>query len=304
MPRSLLSFAPVLLLLLSCAGAGDDESAAQAAPASAPATNGDSPELVQPGRISTERNETFPSIDPVDGSLWFSVYTDNFNAQTLMLARPAADGWDVPVVAPFSGHFGDRAPRFSPDGSHLYFTSSRPAQPGDTTRNLNVWVVTRGMDGVWSPPALVPAPVSEAASDMHAAVTGDGLLYFSTDRAGPHHFDIFSARLNGNGEASGLVPVIADDVAQTDLFVSPDGTRLIVVQTDAPGGYGGDDLYLCRFRLGAWSAPQNLGSPINSHEYEYGPSFSPDGRWLYFTSHRRGSADIYRIPVSALGPTE
>ena len=40
---------------------------------------------------------------------------------------------------------------------------------------------------------------------------------------------------------------------------------------------------------------------MNSKEYEYGPSLSPDGRTLYFTSHRRGSADVYRVSVSALG---
>ena len=33
------------------------------------------------------------------------------------------------------------------------------------------------------------------------------------------------------------------------------------------------------------------------------PSFSPDGKWLLFTSDRGGSAQIYRVPVAG-GPAE
>lgn len=40
---------------------------------------------------------------------------------------------------------------------------------------------------------------------------------------------------------------------------------------------------------------------MTSEEYEYRPTLSPDGRWIHFTSHRRGSADIYRIPLSEIG---
>lgn len=34
---------------------------------------------------------------------------------------------------------------------------------------------------------------------------------------------------------------------------------------------------------------------INSAEYEYGPTISADGEYLYLTSHRGGSADVYRV---------
>jgi Tol biopolymer transport system component len=34
---------------------------------------------------------------------------------------------------------------------------------------------------------------------------------------------------------------------------------------------------------------------------DYNPSFSPDGRWIVFTSTRNGSADLYRIQVDGSG---
>jgi hypothetical protein len=39
-------------------------------------------------------------------------------------------------------------------------------------------------------------------------------------------------------------------------------------------------------------------APINSDEYEYGP-WVADG-WLYFTSHRGGNADTWRVPLAAV----
>jgi hypothetical protein len=59
MPRRLLPLA--FALALSPAGI----------PRLAPGQQVAHPELVQPGVISTARHETFPAIDPVDGSLWF-----------------------------------------------------------------------------------------------------------------------------------------------------------------------------------------------------------------------------------------
>jgi len=262
------------------------------------------PELVGPGIISTDGHETFPTIDPSDGSLWFSVYQRSFDRQTIMQA-PAKDdgGWQAPVAVTFPGTPGGRAPRFSPDGRRLYFTSPRPV-PGYRDGDMNIWVVTRQGDGEWSQPELVDAPVSVPdGRDIHNVVIADGTIYFASSRpGGAGRSDIY--RMATDGAIERLGPPINDADSQPDLYVSPDGRRMILVVTDAEGGLGGDDLYVSWWRNGAWTTPRNLGAPVNSPEYEYGPSISPDGRWLYFTSHRRGSADVYRIPVDriAFGP--
>jgi len=36
-------------------------------------------------------------------------------------------------------------------------------------------------------------------------------------------------------------------------------------------------------------------------DLDYNPSFSPDGRWIVFTSTRDGSADVYRIHADGTG---
>lgn len=254
------------------------------------------PELVAPTIVSTEANETFPVIDPVTGWLWFSRYEDDFDNQTIMFARPEGASWSLPETAPFSGTWGDRAPRFSPDGSRLFFTSNRPVT-ASTRADLNIWMVTRGSNGSWGDPELVESPVSTAASDMHNVLT-DGAMYLASNRAdAAGRADVYRIPLetDGFGAPEHLDPPINDALSQPDLYVSPDESWMILVVTGRPGGLGGDDLWISRYVEGKWSELEHLPEPINSFEYEYGPTLSPDGKWLYFTSHRSGVGDIYRV---------
>ena len=104
------------------------------------------------------------------------------------------------------------------------------------------------------------------------------------------------------GEAENLGAVINDEHTQPDLLIGPGEDWMVLVIGDHPEGFGEDDLYLSRRTADGWSTPQNLGAPLNTNAYEYGPALSADGRYLYFTSHRRNdNADVYRISVEALG---
>ena len=61
--------------------------------------------------------------------------------------------WTSPVVAPFSGKFGDLEPAFSPDGMKLYFSSNRPID-GSEPKDYDIWVVEK-TNGRWSDPRTV-----------------------------------------------------------------------------------------------------------------------------------------------------
>ena len=52
-------------------------------------------------------------------------------------------------------------------------------------------------------------------------------------------------------------------------------------------------------------ADGSAARPLSPHpNLDYNASFSPDGRWIVFTSHRDGSADIFRVRPDGLGPRE
>ena len=70
--------------------------------------------------------------------------------------------------------------------------------------------------------------------------------------------------------------------------ISSDGRYLFYTSCDKPGDFGSCDLFLARRKGDAWVDPINLGNRVNTYSWESQPSFSSDGRTLYFASNRRG----------------
>ncbi|MFN8153117.1 MAG: OmpA family protein [Bacteroidia bacterium] len=74
--------------------------------------------------------------------------------------------------------------------------------------------------------------------------------------------------------------------------ISADGRVLFFTACERPDSKGSCDIYLSqRMPDGTWSKPINLGAPINTGAWESQPSFSSDGKTLYFV---RGSYDASR----------
>ncbi|HEX5001927.1 MAG TPA: OmpA family protein [Bacteroidia bacterium] len=63
---------------------------------------------------------------------------------------------------------------------------------------------------------------------------------------------------------------------------STDGKIVFFAACGRPDGKGSCDLYYSRLNGNVWSKPINLGSPVNTGAWESQPSFSSDGRTLYF----------------------
>ena len=81
--------------------------------------------------------------------------------------------------------------------------------------------------------------------------------------------------------------------------ISQDG-RFIVFTICGEKGMGSCDLYWSKKVGNKWSKPRNLGSNVNSKYWDSQPSFSIDGRTLYFSSNRpggKGGRDIWKTTL-------
>lgn len=88
---------------------------------------------------------------------------------------------------------------------------------------------------------------------------------------------------------------------------TPDGRIMIFARGNTGKRRGAEDvdLYISRFRSGAWTEPQMIPGSINSPRYwDSTPAFNPDGRTLYFSSNREGGfggTDIYSARMDSRG---
>jgi Tol biopolymer transport system component len=258
-----------------------------------------------PGVLSrADSGESFPSPSPDGRELVFTRHRADWSGHRILFTRRTAQGWSAPQTLPFSGSFNDREPKLSPDGRHLVFSSNRPLRAGEPVRrDLDLWIADRLPGGGWSPARHLEGVNSEA-HDFCPVLAADGTLYFVSTRAdsGPRRPNIWRARRAGSGYAPPeMLPATLNSGLETNVYVTPDQRLMLLSRDGAADGLGGDDLYLSEWRDGTWTPARHLGVPISSYEYDYGPSLSADGRWLYFTSHRRGAADLYRVEARVLG---
>ena len=298
------SLAIAALAVGACAPEGDsprDRETPAADPVDGEAALGGGPtqpEVFAAGPISApSTNETWITFTRDGDEAIFSRYTDDFGSQTLYIAQRAETGWTEAAPAPFSGRHSDRGAYVAPDG-RLFFSSDRPVTADGEAGMWRIWVVARA-DGRWGEPAPLPAPVNEAG-DYHPAVAADGTVYWaSADRpCGLGRSDVYAATPDGEGYAEPVHLSVNSATSEPDLYIDPEQRFMILAVTDREGGRGGDDLWLSRREGEAWGGLIHLGDAVNTPEYEYGPYIQ--GGWLYFTSHRSGQADIYRIPVEEL----
>lgn len=90
-------------------------------------------------------------------------------------------------------------------------------------------------------------------------------------------------------------------------FIHPDGNTLYFA-SDGLIGMGGFDIFMCKkLPRGEWSAPKNLGYPINSEKNEISFVVSSDGKKGYISSDRDGGMggyDIYVFDLDAVDAPE
>ncbi|MFC3811924.1 OmpA family protein [Lacihabitans lacunae] len=87
--------------------------------------------------------------------------------------------------------------------------------------------------------------------------------------------------------------------------ISYDGNTLFFFANFGKSGFGREDIYFSERTKSGWTKPENVGSNINTDNYEGFPSISPDGKRLYFTREILGkkvdNKQCYKIMVSEKG---
>jgi outer membrane protein OmpA-like peptidoglycan-associated protein/tetratricopeptide (TPR) repeat protein len=153
-------------------------------------------------------------------------------------------------------------------------------------------------------PTRLPSPLNAFKFQYFPALTADNRFLLFTGRPSANSGeDLYVSRQSKDGVASEPVPissVINSSFNEGAGTISGDGKTLVFASCDRPRAIGNCDLYISRRTGNNWSIPQNLGSNVNSVEWDSQPSLSADGRTLYFTSTRRGGQGLEDLYMSTM----
>jgi Tol biopolymer transport system component len=255
--------------------------------------------LFGPGIISTGMFERDGALSPEGQTFYFTLRYEQGMAG-IAYSRKVEGEWTEPRIASFSGEYYDIEPVFHPDGERLFFVSNRPVHDADTTRDFNIWYVRATADG-WSEPESLGSPVNGEGNEFYPSFTRDGSIYFTAERE--HTLggeDLYVCEYDGSRylPPRNLGDSINTGKGEYNSFIAPDGSYIIYTSDGMGPGYGSGDLYIAfRDETGGWRKAVNMGKAVNSSSFEFCPSLSPDGQWLFFTSQRK-APEIEQKPMN------
>lgn len=262
-------------------------------------------EIFMDGLISTRENPEMCAGFTEDGKAFY--FNKLHNGYWAIFYTRAENGkWLVPRPMPFTSHYTDRDFTISPDGRKIYFGSNRPVnRGGEPSKTLDIWVSVREECGKWNAPVNLGPPVNtHQYGENYPAVARNGNLYFFSCRdEGLGGCDIYLSKwVNDQYQPpENLGPAVNSEKHDWDAFIAPDESYIIFSSQDRSDSLGDQDLYISFQKDDGWTKAKNLGSRVNSYSSEICPSVTPDGKYLFFTSRRRGKADIYWISSDIIG---
>ena len=157
--------------------------------------------------------------------------------------------------------------------------------------------------------------INSELNEYFPAITADEntFLFTRNNRTAEKHLQedfLFSKKVNGVWQKAQLIGnninTAGNEGAPT---LSADGQLLFFVAcqeqdggygTPTRKGYGSCDIFYTQKVGETWGKVYNIGSSINSKSFESQPSFSADGKSLYFVSNRPGGYGQTDIYVSTL----
>lgn len=256
--------------------------------------------------INTENRDYFPALTADGQTIIFSrvvkgnedFYISNKLKNEWTKAEPLSENINTP-------NFNEGAQSISPDGKYLFFTGcNRP----DGLGRCDIFV-SKKEGKEWALPVNLGPIVNSSNWESQPSISPDGsFLYFVSNRPGGiGGFDIWRSSLDEEGNWTAPVnlgPTINTPYDETTPFIHVDNKTLYFSSNGWPG-FGSKDIYFSRILAdGTFSAPKNLGYPLNTFNEETGLIVTADGNEGLFSSNLGGGfgdVDIYhfKMPVAA-----
>ncbi|MFL5740675.1 MAG: OmpA family protein [Flavisolibacter sp.] len=268
-------------------------------------------------KINSDLSELRPTIS-ADGNLLFFIVENNPQNTKYASVRNSQDIWysekdssgkwgeAVHLEYPLNTYYYNAVYWISPDNNRILIRNAFiDGQYAGNGVSMSYWT-RRG----WSPPQALRIKNYEKydrGRQNGASMGNDGqtlLLYMSED-PGSTSNDIYVCFLQPDGtwsEPKSLGKKInLPKYNEMTPYLAADGETLYF-SSDRPGGIGDNDIWMAK-RLDKtwqkWSDPVNLGSPINTPDWDAFFTMDAGGEYAYMVSSQNsfGLSDIVRIKL-------
>ncbi|HOU01768.1 MAG TPA: SPOR domain-containing protein, partial [Bacteroidales bacterium] len=175
---------------------------------------------------------------------------------------------------------------FNKEFTTMYFTKRSEKDPAEKIYQANYSQPGKNT-GTWK---VGTTPLEFCTGNFvytHPTVSMDGnMMIFSSDRPGSQGgFDLFLTRRSGDkwSDPENLGSII--NTKSNEMFPSLDSANNLYFSSDGHPGFGGYDIYVCRFTGKGWEEPYNLTNIINTPGDEVALTLDRQkGRFGFYTS--------------------
>ncbi|MEP7170530.1 MAG: OmpA family protein, partial [Bacteroidota bacterium] len=256
--------------------------------------------------VNTEYPEYSPQVTADESQIFFTSRRTDSNGgekneqgkyfEDIYMSAKGTDGKWLPAKnlgSPLNTVTHDAAAGLSADG-HTLFVFKGDINNGDI---LISKLTVRG----WSKAESAGKNINTSYHESSASLSPDGnTLYFVSDRSGGSgKRDIYYSRWvekkKAWGEAVNIGAPVNSAYDEEGVWMHPDG-KTLYFSSKGEGTMGGYDIFYSKSENGKWSAPVNLGSPVNSADDDVFIEMAASGKRLYFASVKKegiGEKDIY-----------
>ncbi len=207
------------------------------------------------------------------------------------------------IRGPINSEGYDACCSISDDGMTMFIYRNDPS----AARGGEIFMSKKATSGKWRKPEILLKPINTSYYEDAACLSPDGnLLYFISERPGGlGRGDIWVAKKSGEGWADpiNLGAPVNSEHDENGLYLHSDGKTLFFC-SNGPNSMGSYDIFkTTKGADGKWSAPVNLGYPINGVNIESKFVMTADKKTAYISSVREGGIgdrDIIMIDISKL----
>jgi outer membrane protein OmpA-like peptidoglycan-associated protein len=244
--------------------------------------------------FSDEKMEYFPSPTGDDQKLLFTarmVHEGTPSDENLFIAQRSGNGWESsakPVLGRVNTRVNEGASSISADGEYMVFTAcNRPDGVGSCDLYYSYYDPIKG----WGFPELLPGKINTKSWESQPTLGPDGTtLYFVRgSHSQAEDLDIMVAYKDDEGiwsTVEKLPSQVNSSGRERSPFIHFDGKTLYFVSERSPS-IGGADFFMVKRRSDStWSAPENLGFPLNSFGDEFSLVVNAAGTHGYLSSNR------------------